>query len=257
MKIRNFILLISLTCVSIFTFAQEKRNTLPDLYTVEQGFFDPTRKVSPQEEYQFATPWRLTIGYAQNNQRTQDTSSVYMHGLKIGATVDFVLPHRFSLQTGTLLTFTYGQNNQHWASVTPEDAQVNILQHNILQLQLSIPVRAYYNINVWSKLNIFFYAGPQLNIGLTSYDVLNAKVDPSTLAWLNEQNISTTPHDRYVTKELYRTNIQMGLGGGLEWERYRLQGGYDFGLNNILRTKPLDTYKMNEWSWYVAFSYQL
>lgn len=257
MKIRNFILLISLTCVSIFTFAQEKRNTLPDLYTVEQGFFDPTRKVSPQEEYQFATPWRLTIGYAQNNQRTQDTSSVYMHGLKIGATVDFVLPHRFSLQTGTLLTFTYGQNNQHWASVTPEDAQVNILQHNLIQLQLTIPVRAYYNVKVWKKLNMFFYAGPQLHIGLTNYDVLKAQVSPSTLNWLEQQGIPTTEHDRYVTEELSRANIQFGLGGGFEWDRYRLQAGYDFGLNNILRTVRVTSQKLNEWGWYVSFSYKL
>ena len=250
---------LSLICICLFsaiTIAQENKSVLPDLYTAEQTFFDPTRKTQ-QEEYQFATPWRLELGYAQLNHRTQDTSAVYMHGVRLGATVDFVLPHNFSIQTGALLTFTYGRNNQHWPISTPEFAQVNVLKHNLLQLQLTIPVRAYYNIKVWKKLNVFFYAGPQLNIGLTNYDMLKTKVDPTTLEWLKEQGVPTTPHDRYVTKELYRTNIQFGLGGGLEWDRYRLQAGYDFGLNNILRTPVLPKQKMNEWGWLCTFSYKL
>ena len=256
MNLRNFTLFLAIVCATCVTMAQEQKNSLPDLYTAEQGFFDPTRKAQ-QEEYKFATPWRLELGYAQLNHRTQDTSAVYMHGVRLGATVDFVLPRNFSIQTGALLTFTYGRQNQHWPISTPEFAQVNVMQHNLLQLQLTIPVRAYYNIKVWKKLNLFFYAGPQLNIGLTNYDVLKTKVDPSTLAWLKEQGVPTTPHDRYVTKELYRTNIQFGLGGGFEWDRYRLQAGYDFGLNNILRTSVLPKQKMNEWGWMCTFSYKL
>ena len=250
---------LSLICICLFsaiTIAQENKSVLPDLYTAEQTFFDPTRKTQ-QEEYQFATPWRLELGYAQLNHRAQDTSALYLHGVRLGATVDFLLPKNFSLQTGVLFTFTYGLNNQHWASVTPEDAQVNILQHNILQLQFTIPVRAYYIVKVWKKLNLFFYAGPQLHIGLVNYDMLNTKVSSSTQNWLEEQGVPTTPHDRYVTEELCRANIQFGLGGGLEWDRYRLQAGYDFGLNNILRTSLLQNQKLNEWGWMCTFSYKL
>ena len=60
-----------------------------------------------------------------------------------------------------------------------------------------------------------------------------------------------------MAHELYRTNIQFGLGGGIEWDRYRLQAGYDFGLNNILRTPILPRQKMHEWGWMCTFSYQL
>jgi hypothetical protein len=256
MKMRSFYIILLTLLPSLFCVAQDKKTALPDLQTSESIFFDPTAE-KKEEPYKFATPWRLELGYAQLNHRTQDTSALYLHGVRLGATVDFVLPYHFSIQTGALATFTYGQNNQHWPSMDEENAQVNILQNNLLQLQLTIPVRAYYNIKVWKKLNVFFYAGPQLNIGLTNYDILKAKVDPITLSWLKDQGVPTTSHDRYVTKELYRTNIQFGLGGGLEWDRYRFQAGYDFGLNNILRTKPLDTYKMNEWGWMATFSYQL
>ena len=138
-----------------------------------------------------------------------------------------------------------------------ESAQINILKHNILQLQLTIPVRAYYNIRLWKELHMFFFAGPQLQIGLIHYDIVENRMSQLTTQWIEEQGIKTTNHDQYVEKQLYRTNIQFGLGGGLEWDRYRLQAGYDFGLNNILRTSLLPKQKMNEWGWLCTFSYKL
>ena len=103
---------------------------------------------------------------------------------------------------------------------------------------------------------MFFFAGPQLQIGLTSYDIIENKTSALTTAWLEQNNIRTTNYDRYVEKEIYRTNIQFGLGGGMEWDRYRLQAGYDFGLNNIQRSSVLN-HKLNEWGWMATFSYQL
>ena len=257
MKLTNFILIFCLACISTSALAQTTNNTLPDLYTTDQAFFDPTHKNQTKEEYKFSAPWRFELGYAQLNHRTRDTAVVYQHGIKLGATVDLVLPRHFSIQTGALLTFTYGVNQQHWANRLEEDAQVNILKHNILQLQLTIPVRACYNIKVWKDLNFLFYAGPQLNIGLTNYDIIKPNVSESTLEWMQEQGIHTTPYDKYVAKELYRTNIQMGVGGGLEWQKYRLVAGYDFGLNNTLRTTSLSNLKMYEWGWHATFSYKL
>ena len=257
MKLRRFIILLCLSCMTLVVSAQDTKNTLPDLYVAQQEFFDPTKKVQHKDEYKFATPWRFEVGYSQLNDRTRDTSIVYMHGVKLGATVDFLLPRNFSIQTGALLTLSYGQNKQHWANVAEEDAQINIMNHRVLQLQLNIPVRAYYNIPIWKDLNMFFYAGPQLNIGLTNYDMLKANVSPSTLAWLQSEGISTSPYERYIAKDLYRTNIQFGIGAGLEWQRYRVQGGYDFGLNNILRTASASNPKRYEWGWYVTFSYKL
>lgn len=257
MKKSIFYIILPLAFISITAKAQDNKNLLPDLQTANADFFDPTREEKPQKVYQFSTPWHLEVGYTQLNHRTQDTSAIYMHGLRVGATVDFTLPYNFSIQTGALLTFTYGQNNQHWPSIDEESAQINILKHNILQLQLTIPARAYYNITLWKQLRMFFFAGPQLQIGLTNYDLINNKTSNPTTQWLEQQGITTTNNERYLSHELHRANIQFGLGGGLEWDRYRLQAGYDFGLNNILRTPILPKQKMHEWSWFVTFAYQL
>lgn len=256
MRKRVFYIILLTIFVCGTSSAQDNRNTLPDLQTTESIFFDPNAK-EEADPYVFSTPLRLEAGYVQLNHRTQDTSALYLHGLRLGATVDFTLPHNFSIQTGALATLAYGINKQHWPIVGEENAQINILKHNIVQLQLSIPVRAYYNVKLWKKLNLFFYAGPQLQIGLTNYDILKNNTSADVTDWLQQNNILTTKHDKYITKELYRTNIQFGIGGGLEWDRYRLQAGYDFGLNNILRTSVLPKQKLNEWGWLCTFSYQL
>jgi hypothetical protein len=56
--------------------------------------------------------------------------------------------------------------------------------------------------------------------------------------------------------ELIRANIQWGLGGGLEWDRYRLQAGYDFGLNNLIKHPVIDDQQMWQWGWFVSFCYK-
>ena len=255
MRVIYISLLMCLT--TVIAVAQDSKMALPDLQTAEPDFFDPTRKVEVKEDYHFSTTWRWETGYSQLNQR-QDTSFLYLHGLRLGATVDFNLPYHFSIQTGVLANLTYGRDNQHWASMTAESAQVNAMKHNIIQLQLTIPARAYYNIVLWKQLRMFFYAGPQLQIGLTSYDIINTEqMSTPTLQWIEQQGVTTQSYDRYIDHELYRANIQFGLGGGFEWDRYRLQAGYDFGLNNIIKTPILPSQKMNEWGWLCTFSYQL
>ena len=232
----------------------ELRMKQPDLQTTE--FFDPTKKVR-EEPYQFSTNWRIEGGYVQWQERTKDTTALYQHGLRLGATIDFNLPYHFSIQTGALATLTYGVNQQHWRSVTAESSQVEIMKHHIVQLQLTIPVRAYYNIKLWKQLHMFFFAGPQLHIGLTNYDLIQNLTSPQVTAWLEQVGKPTTNYERYLAKEIYRTNIQFGLGGGFEWDRYRLQAGYDFGLNNLQRNTAVPTHKLYEWGWMVAFGYRL
>ena len=237
------------------SFAQDApRMKQPDLQTTE--FFDPTKE-KEQAPYQFSTDWRLEAGYVQWDERNLDTTSFYQHGLRLGATIDFNLPHNFSVQTGALATLTYGINDQHCRSMDMENVQVEALNHNIVQLQLTIPARVYYKVTLWKELRLFFFAGPQLQIGLTNYDIINNKTSQEVTEWLQANNIRTTNYERYMEKELYRTNIQFGLGGGLEWDRYRLQSGYDFGLNNILRTSILPNQKAYEWGWMCTFAYKL
>lgn len=235
-------------------------------------FFDPTRKEQKvKEEYKFSVDYRVEAGYVQNQQRSDNWANPFLHGLKLGFTADFNLPVHFSIQTGLALNLTYGQIEQHWRSMDQQNLQKEYLRHGFNQYYLEVPVRAYYTQKLWKELNMFFFAGPKVEVGLAQLDFVHDHLSDPAREWLQKEGVQTGNHNRYsgytytdaagleqqVKPELFRTNVQMGLGGGLEWDCYRLVAGYDFGLNNLVRNRVLDSSKMNEWGWYVSFAYRL
>lgn len=235
----------------------------PDTQIADNTFFDPTRKEVEVERYQFGVEYRIEAGYVQHNQWSKGTEDgdimypdLYLHGARVGATFTFKLPLHFGLQTGLLYTLVYGRQEQHWRSMDAQSVQEEYIRHRILEHNLTIPVRAFYTIPLWRQLNLFFYGGPQLHIGLAQNDYMQKHLSQETDLWLRTQGVPTEPYDR-MANELLRANIQMGVGGGLEWDRYRLQSGYDFGLNNLVHNKIAKDQHMWEWGWYVSFSYRL
>ena len=248
--------IIAILAVSVVTLWADDTKK-PAYQIADNTFFDPTRKVEKEQRYQFNVDYRLEVGYAQDQQRSRNLTypDMYLHGVRLGATFTFNLPIHFSLQTGVFYTLLYGRQQQHWRSQDAPTVQEEYIQHRVLAHNLTIPVRCFYTIPLWKQLNLFFYTGPQLHIGLAQNDYLQNHLSPKTESWLKTQNIPTEPYDR-MDSELMRANIQWGLGGGLEWDRYRLQAGYDFGLNNLVRTKLVANQQMWEWGWYVSFGYR-
>ena len=261
MKRIGIIVLFSVLGI-VFLWADETNK--PAYQIADNTFFDPTRKQKKEEAYVFGVEYRLEAGYVQNWQRTRAITypELYLHGVRVGATFTFLLPKHFSLQTGLLYTLLYGRNQQHWRSTVvdpifdenPSDKS-EYITHRVLEHNLTIPVRAYYTIPLWKQLNLFFYTGPQLHIGLAETDYMKPHLSSETKSWLNSLSVPTEPYDR-MSEELIRANIQWGVGGGLEWDCYRLASGYDFGLNNLVKHKQIPSQYMSEWGWFVSFSYR-
>lgn len=252
---KNIVVLL-LALLPMAAMAQSELKNRPDLQTTNDGFFDPTKKEKPvQAPYQFACNYRIEAGYIQNDQRAHGDTTRYtfLHGARVGVSVDFLLPYHLSLQTGVHYSLAYGTSNQHWRSMTAETVQREYIRHRVLEHNLTVPVRLYYTIPLWKKLNMFFYTGPQLQIGLAETDYVATHLSAQTEQWLRDQNIPVDRYDRMKAGEVARVNIQYGLGGGFEWDQYRLQAGYDFGLNNL---RTVGNYKMWEWQWGVIFSYR-
>lgn len=232
-------------------------NNKPAMQIADNSFFDPTRKPEKEESYTFGVEYRIEAGFVQHQQQSRNLTypDLLLHGARLGATFTFKLPANFGLQTGLLYTIVFGQNEQHWRSMDAPSVQNEYIRHRVLEHNFTVPVRAFYTIPVWRQLNLFVYAGPQLQIGLAENDYMQTHLSEGTKTWLETQGIATEPYDRFAD-ELIRANIQMGLGGGIEWDRYRLQGGYDFGLNNQVKHKTDIDRHMWEWGWHVTFSYR-
>ena len=243
-------------CLGVsIVWAQDKEK--PAMQIADNTFFDPTQKVEQVEAYAFGVEYRVEAGYVQHWQRPHDISfrDMYLHGVRLGATFTFKLPLRFGLETGLLYTLVYGRNDQHWRSMSVQSVQTEYITHRVLEHNLTVPVRAYYTIPLWKKLNLFFYTGPQLHIGLAENDYMQSHLSDGAKTWLEGQGVPTETYDR-MADELIRANIQWGLGGGLEWDCYRLQSGYDFGLNNLVKHPQVKGQYMSEWGWFVSFCYR-
>ena len=241
--------------VMLSAWAQEVRK--PGEQIEDNTFFDPTRKEVREESYQFGVEYRIEAGFAQHWQRPHDITFAerYLHGVRLGATFTFILPLHFSMQTGLLYTLLYGKNDQHWRSVTAPTTQEEYIRHHVVAHNFTVPVRVYYTIPVWKQLNLLFFTGPQLQIGLAQNDYLKTHLSEPAMEWMKSQSIPVEPYDR-MKDELVRANIQWGLGAGLEWDCYRVQGGYDFGLNNLIKNKQTPNQYMSEWGWFVSFCYR-
>jgi hypothetical protein len=47
-------------------------------------------------------------------------------------------------------------------------------------------------------------------------------------------------------------NLQIGVGGGVQWKKYQVKAGYDWGLNNLNKTSSGNIYQKGL---YISFAY--
>lgn len=253
MKKQYSILIAGLLTLSGYCLAQESK----DDFTVFNTY--PAEEKKKTNDYSFSTTYRIEAGYTQDWQYSKSTSypDMYLHGAKIGATVDFNLPYHLSVQTGLLYQINYGSSEQHWPTMNSEYISAEYLEHRILKQSITIPIYATYTQKLWKELALYFYTGPQFSIGIAQKDKIGNHVDDETGAWLEANNIPMETYDKYKENELRRFNLQWGLGGGIQWANYRLYSGYNFGLNNLVKSKSnyLRNSQLWEWNWFVSFSY--
>lgn len=251
---RLWVIVAAVLCAAVAIADEAKK---PAFQIEDNTFFDPTKKVA-EEAYQFKVEYRLEMGYVQHWQRPHRISypALYLDGASVGATFTFLLPIHFSLQTGLLYTLTYGTENQHWRSMSQQATQTEFIRHRVMEHQLTVPMRMYYTVPLWKKLNLFFYTGMNLHIGLAETDKMRKNLSEGTEAWLQTQGVKTESYDR-MADELWRASLQWSLGGGIEWDRYRLQAGYDFGLNNLVRHPGITKRYMSEWGWHIGVAFRL
>lgn len=255
MKKRYSILVISLLTFSCISFAQE----ITENYTVFDNYTAEENKEKKPNAYSFSTTYRIEAGYTQDWQNSKSTSyaDTYLHGGRIGFTVDFNLPYRLSIQSGLLYEITYGKNEQHFAGADAEYTTEEYIEHSLLKHSIVVPVYATYTQKLWKELSLYFYTGPQFAIGIAQKDNINCTVSEDTRAWLEANGIATQSYEKYRANELRRFNAQWGLGGGIQWANYRLYSGYNFGLNNLVKSNInyLKDSSLWEWNWFVSFSY--
>lgn len=194
-----------------------------------------------------AQTYRLEVGYNQPIRLGTTVSSTYFNGIRLGGTAEWGLKNNLSLLTGALYNIVYANKLQGY----PNSATVT---YRTFGHYLDIPLHINYTYPITNLLKIFAYAGPNFNIGLFQ----NMKViSTQTYDVTNPMYVAPGNYDLYSSTsgeyQLNRINLQLDLGGGVQWKKYQLKAGYDFGINYLNKTGAGN---LNQQGWYVTVAYQ-
>lgn len=162
-------------------------------------------------------------------------SRTFLNGNQLGFSVAIPLKNNFSLLTGALYTIAYNDKLQGY----PNSTEVHYYTFGQFA---DVPLRAMYTLPLSKSFSIFAYAGPNLNIGLFQKEVRTSSYSQISPATTN-----------LYADSLYRVNLQLGVGGGIQWNKVILKGGYDFGILNVNQTA---TDKLYQRGWYATLGYE-
>ena len=156
-------------------------------------------------------------------QETKLTPTV-LNGFKVGVVYDATIVKGFGYTLG--VNYTFGANTSEWKKVGILDYPRT--QKQELYHQLEIPVDWQYKFEIANKTYLMLYTGPTLQVGLSYKQSTRKQLTPSG------ETASVDKEDVYTMDgvALKRLNVTWGVGAGLQYERYFLRGGYDFGLIN-------------------------
>ena len=187
--------------------------------------------------------YALEIGYSNPTRYGVNASPTNFYGGHLGGTASFELRKNVSLLTGALYSFVYSDKYQGY--VYPEGVSYKTQGHF-----LDIPLQISYSLPLNKNLKFIGFAGPKINIGL-----YQRQETISTLSYpINDPlYIGSSMNDLYKESLLNRLNLQIGLGGGIQWKNYQLKSGYDWGITNLNKVNTGNLYQKG---WYVTFSYE-
>ncbi|MHB9140430.1 MAG: outer membrane beta-barrel protein [Paludibacter sp.] len=190
-----------------------------------------------------AQKYAIEAGYLNPDRYGSGVSSTYFNGIRLGGTAGFDLKNNLSLLTGVLYSVVYSDKLQGYPNSTN-------VTYKTLGHFLDIPLRINYTFPITKNLSVFGFAGPNINIGLYQGQTIT-----STQTYLPSNPLYVAPGftELYKASLLNRLNLQIGAGGGVQWNKYQLKGGYDFGITNL---NKMNTGNLYQKGWYVSFVYQ-
>lgn len=191
-----------------------------------------------------AQTFRLETGYYNPGLRGADTSTTYFNSFRVGATVEFQLYKNISVSGGAMFNVLYSNKHQGYRNS-------QYLNYMTYGQTIDFPVRLTYSYPFSKDIKAFVYGGPNLRWGLNLNRGIVSTLDSANIKFTGQ---TSKMQNLYSSSIVYRLNLQLGVGGGLEWKKFMLKSGYDFGLFNMNREAT--TRKLYEGGWYITFGHQ-
>ncbi len=175
-----------------------------------------------------AQGWGVQLGFIQNTTRekrgsdSKFTPNPTLNGFKTG------IFHEHDFYKG--LGISYGLNYSFLADQTPFVKATNGLystaEKSIAQY-IDLPIGLQYKLSIAQELYLVFNVGPTLSYGITNDTESVQKI-------LDRENVTNkNKYDNYYQ----RFDILLGGSIGIQYKKYQIRGGYDWGLLNLFQTE--------------------
>ena len=166
------------------------------------------------------------------------------NGFKAGIVYDATLIKGF----GFSLALNYGFSRHHtkWTTDKSYQGTAHQIKNQSYIHTLEIPIDWQYKFEIAKEFYLILYTGPALQYNF----VFKEKTSKRSLQ--DPDNISSTSHSRYSVnndddklKDYTPLNLLWSVGAGIQYQRYFIRAGYDFGIYNPFRDVNLgNEYKM-------------
>jgi hypothetical protein len=184
-----------------------------------------------------AQQFAIETSYSNPVRFGTGVSNTFLHQNKVGLAVNLPFSSNFSLLTGAYYSLAYGDKMQ----LFPDDDYVST--HTYAQYA-DVPLKLMFSLPVSNTFKFIAYGGPNMNFGISQKQFV--------LSTLGTQ--SSMINDVYAAKLLSRWNVQIEVGGGFQWKKFIVKGGYNLGINNLDLTK---TYTIYQSGWNATLGYEL
>lgn len=177
----------------------------------------------------------LMAGYGHTMPRVKDSRSDAVklshphninqdnqNGFHVGPIVKFNFSEQMGFQTGLLYNYFGGTRNNEEAL---KKATGTWKQHKTVYSGIDLPLRLVYSMTLAEELNVFLFAGPNLNYSLS-------KTTSTEYYVSNKFNREEKGTNIYDTTDFSALDLQMGAGLGIKYYGISIRAGYDWGILN-------------------------
>lgn len=203
-----------------------------------------------------AQEFGINAGFVQQTVRERQTKKGKLvagdplHGFKVG--VVFEQQFKYGLGLASSLNYSYFTKQGSWK----QDSGITSTRRRTAQNAhyLDLPIHLQYRLNMAKDTYFIFYTGPILNYGLsnetTTYEKTISNESKSSIDYFDGNS-------NYAPRGYHKLNLLWGVGVGLQYQKFQLKGGYDFGLTNstidsrftALETNPFyKRSRLDEWT---------
>jgi hypothetical protein len=172
----------------------------------------------------------VEAGYINATEETNGSTAIFpaqVSGIRIGPVSEMEILNNVDFRYGVIYSYFMSIFDGTFSGTNYYHAHLIDLP---LQLQLSFPVD--------NTLNLFAFAGPNLNFGISQQSINITNIGSSEIKTIYDRyKIDIDDDDVY---DMNRFDLQLGFGAGAQYNNVQLRVGYNWGMVDLNNSENID-----------------